>query len=182
MKWCIDMRLGATEKEKGEVALPRAVRLARRYNFSEDETLLYNYLLVDQLSLHSEFTKMSQEYSIGRVDLISLRKILDLPLLETLDFVNSEREHMSQSGILQTSQRRKDVISRNLQFDTEAFKSLIGDTLTHSEFLKVESMPLGEILAEEPGSKHFNKDLIKPAGTYIYVSILEKCPHRFNAG
>ena len=167
MKRCIDMRLEATEKEKGEVALPRAVRLARRYKLSENESLLFNYVLVDQVGLYLELTARRGGFGGfggGMGDLTSTCGTLDLPLLEMLDFLSSEREHM-QHGLFPDINQTY-MLSNAIRFDGEILKGLVGGKLSSSEFLKVESTPLGDILAEEPGSEHFNKDLMEPPGMY----------------
>ena len=51
MRRCISQRLEVTEATKGEVSLPRVVRLARRYKFSDCETSVLYFTVVDQAGL-----------------------------------------------------------------------------------------------------------------------------------
>ena len=51
MRRCISQRLEVTEATEGEVGLPRVVRLARRYKFSECETSVLYFTVVDQAGL-----------------------------------------------------------------------------------------------------------------------------------
>ena len=167
MKRCIDMRLEVTEKEKGEVALPRAVRLARKYKLSENETMLFNYVLVDQVGLYLENVQKGRFGAFGGMgaDLASTCNTLDLSLLEMLDFLSSERQHM-QHGLFPDINQTY-ILSNGIRFDSEIMKALVGGKLSSSDFLKVENTPLGDILAEEPGSEHYTKGLLEPMGTFV---------------
>ena len=161
------MRLEVTEKEKGEVTLPRAVRLARKYKLSENEMMLFNYVLVDQVGLYLENVQKRTFGSFGGMggDLASTCNTLDLSLLEMLGFLSSERQHM-QHGLFPDINQTY-ILSNAIRFDSEIMKALVGGKLSSSDFLKVENTPLGDILAEEPGSEHYTKGLLEPMGTCV---------------
>ena len=48
MKWTIDCRLKATEEERGELALPRIIRLCRKFKFTENESRIAIHAIVLQ--------------------------------------------------------------------------------------------------------------------------------------
>ena len=51
MHRCVSQRLEVTEATKGELGLPRVVRLARRYKFSKSETSILYFTVVDQAGM-----------------------------------------------------------------------------------------------------------------------------------
>jgi SpoVK/Ycf46/Vps4 family AAA+-type ATPase len=164
MKQCIDRRLEVTEKEKGEVALPRAVRLARRYKFSENETMLLYYVVADHYGVYAEFQKhdISFDRFYRGADIVTISKVMKLPLHELLSFLSPEREHMQHSIFPDLNQVY--LLTSGLHLDAEVVKALFGSKLTTSEFLKVENTPLGDVLAEEAGNEYGTKGLLEPSG------------------
>ena len=172
MKRCIDMRLEVTEKEKGEMALPRVVRLARKYKFSTNETMSFYYVLVDMYGLCHETSKerrmLRTHYGLQNMseDLSWVCSVINMPVHEMLDFLSSERQHM-QHGLFPDINLHYGV-QNALRLDGETMKVLSGGRLSSSEYLKVENTPLGEILSEEPGSEHYTKALLEPTGECLH--------------
>ena len=172
MKRCIDMRLEVTEKEKGEMALPRAVRLVRKYKLSENETMCFYYVLAEMYGLQHEIPKDRKKFfpdygmqnALG--DLSWVCSIINMPVHEMLDFLSSERQHM-QHGLFPDINLNYGL-SNALRLDGETMKVLSGGKLSSSEYLKVENTPLGEILSEEPGSEHYTKALLEPTGECLH--------------
>ena len=168
MKRCIDMRLEVTEKEKGEVALPRAVRLARKYKLSENEAKLFYYVLVDLAGLYLDLKPQQHLLYGGRaLELTATCKVLDLSLLEVMEFFTSERKHM-EDGIFPDINQTY-ILTSSIRLESEVGKALLGGKLSSSEYLKVDNTPLGDILAEEPGSEHYTKGLLEPAGECVHT-------------
>lgn len=67
MKVLIDARLAATEKELGEIYLPRIIRLCRKLKLSEMDTEIAIYSLVVQsggvkFDLHSKWNVICSSY------------------------------------------------------------------------------------------------------------------------
>ena len=147
MKLVIDARLATTEKELGECCLPRIVRLCRKFNFSKIETEIAIYILVFQSGY-----ERGGRYGNG-VQPLTCCQMLDIPLKETLEFLNKDRPHMEQ-GFFPDVQDSY-IMAGAITYDTDFCKALMGSQLKSHEFLKIEQTKLADVIAEEPGNEHY---------------------------
>lgn len=137
-----------TEEKNGEVRLPRAVRLCRKYKFSANETEIMLFTLTTQAGIERE-----DRYGGYGIDPISLCSFLDIPLQQILDFLDPERLHMQQ-GFFPDVQHSY-ILQSTLSYDTDVCKALMGADLKQNDFLKIEQTYLADIIAQEPEYQHF---------------------------
>jgi len=149
MKAVIDARLAASEKELGELYLPRIVRLSRKFKFSEVDTTIAIYALVIQSGYDHD----------GRfgyvIDCLTCCQNLDIPLRNILEFLDKDRLHMEQ-GFFPDVQDSY-ILSCSISYDTDFCKALMGSQLKSQEFLKIEQTKLADVIAEEPGNEHYRQ-------------------------
>ena len=79
--------------------------------------------------------------------------MLDIPLKETLEFLNKDRAHMEQ-GFFPDVQDSY-IMAGAITYDTDFCKALMGSQLKSHEFLKIEQTKLADVIAEEPGNEHY---------------------------
>ena len=148
------MRLKLTEEKHGEIRLPRAVRLCRKYDFSANEMEITLFTLTMQAGIERE-----DRFGGYGIDPISLCSFLDIPLQEVLDFLDQDRLHMQQ-GFFPDVQHSY-ILSSNLSYDTDVCKALMGADLKQNDFLKIEQTYLADIVAQEPEYQHFREQAEK---------------------
>ena len=144
MKLVIESKLLATEKQLGEIYLPRITRLCRKFKFNENETKIATFCLVTQ-SGYGE--------NNGMLNPVICCKILNIPLKEMLEFLDKDRLHMEQgffSEILDSY-----ILSSGITYDNDFCKALMGTHLKSQEFLKIEQTKLADVIAEEPGNDKY---------------------------
>ena len=156
MKTIWDTKLKVTEEAKGEKGLPRVIKLARRYKFSDKETLVLVYVFTCQAAdQQSSITWRSSPFggggglSFGQ-DTISMCKACDIKISEMLEFLNADREHMQQ-GIFPDVQQSF-LLRSAITLDECSCRALLGVALKGNERLKIDQTRLAEILAEEEGA------------------------------
>ena len=142
-----------TEEKHGEIRLPRAVRLCRKYEFSQNETDMILLTVAMQAGFEQEdgYCCSDNEYNA-----LSLCSFLDLPLHEVLDFLDQDRLHMQQG--LFPSVERDYILSSGLRYETEVCRVLMGASLKQNDFLMIEQTYLADIVAQEPEYQHFCGD------------------------
>ena len=148
MRKVVNMRLKVTEERNGAVALPRIVRLCRRFDFTPNETSIAVCTLVSQSDYESDG-------GYG-VDVLTMCQFLEIPLQEMLDFLGQERLHMAQ-GFFPEIQPGY-IFSCSLAYDVDFCKALMGSQLKDNEFLKLEQTYLADVIAEEPGNEHYRDE------------------------
>ena len=149
MKSVIDARLAATEKELGEVYLPRIVRLCRKFKFSEVDSKIAIYALVIQSGC-----EMEVRMGYGN-NCLTCCQDLDIPFRELLDFLDKDRLHMEQ-GFFPDVQDNC-ILSCAIDYDADFHRALMGSQLKSQEFLKIEQTKLADVIAEEPGNEHYRQ-------------------------
>ena len=149
MKAVIDARLDATEKELGELYLPRIIRLCRKFKFSEVDSKIAIYALVIQSGYDHE-----GRFGYG-IDCLTCCQNLDIPLRDILEFLDKDRLHMEQ-GFFPDVQDSY-ILSCAITYDTDFCKALMGSQLKSQEFLKIEQTKLADVIAEEPGNEHYRQ-------------------------
>ncbi len=147
MKLVVDARLAATEKDLGELYLPRIVRLCKKFNFSEVDTKIAIYALVNQSGYDAD-----GRFGYG-IDCLNVCQMLDITLREMLEFLDKDRPHMEQ-GFFPDVQDSY-ILSSTINYDTDFCKALMGSQLKSQEFLKIEQTKLADVIAEEPGNEHY---------------------------
>ena len=95
MEQAIKTRLSATEKEKGRVYLPRVVRVAQQFKLTEVETEILYYSLIEQCWSLGVSSELGLRTNFGN-DVTYICGLLDVSIIDMLDFLNSERIHMQQ--------------------------------------------------------------------------------------
>ncbi|KAL5457433.1 hypothetical protein EMCRGX_G034692 [Ephydatia muelleri] len=132
------------------------LKLARRYKFSDKETLVLVYVFTCQAAdQQSSITWRSSPFggggglSFGQ-DTISMCKACDIKISEMLEFLNADREHMQQ-GIFPDVQQSF-LLRSAITLDECSCRALLGVALKGNERLKIDQTRLAEILAEEEGA------------------------------
>ena len=148
MRKVVNMRLKVTEERNGAVALPRIVRLCRRFDFTPNETSIAVCALVSQSGYESDG-------GYG-VDVLTMCQFLEIPLQEMLDFLGQERLHMAQGFFPEIEPGY--IFSCSLAYDVDFCKALMGSQLKDNEFLKLEQTYLADVIAEEPGNEHYRDE------------------------
>lgn len=151
MKWIIDCRLRVTEEEKGELALPRIIRLCRKFKFTDNESRIAIFSLVAQSGYDRE-----NRFGYGGADVISTCQFLEIPLQDMLDFLDPDRSHMQQGFFPEVQPSY--IFSCTVNYDPDYCKALMGSQLRSSEFLKLEQTLLADVIAEEPGNEHYRDE------------------------
>jgi len=152
----MELRLKATEEKYGEVRLPRAVRLCRKCNFSNNEMMIILYVLTFQNTEEERERYFLYGDSHG-VKVLYMCTVLDIPLLEIFDFLNPDRLHMQQ-GLFPNVQQN-DILSSSLELDYDVYLALIGVDLKQKDFLKIDQTCLADVIFEEPEYKHFRQQV-----------------------
>eukprot|EP00731_Ephydatia_muelleri_P032086 Em0023g593a len=154
LKTIWDTKLKVTEEAKGEKGLPKVIKLARRYKFSDKETLVLVYVFTCQAAdQQSSITWRSSPYGGGLTfpqDTISMCKVCDMKISEMLEFLDSDRTHMQQ-GIFPDVQQGY-VLRSTITLDECSCRALLGAKLNSNERLKLDQTCLAEVLAEEDGA------------------------------
>lgn len=141
-----------TEEKHGEIRLPRAVRLCRKYKFSTNETEITLFILTMQAGIEGE-----KRYGYFGIDPVSLCSFLDVPLQEVLDFLDQGRLHMQQGFFPDIDLLH--ILSSELNYDAHICKILMGADLKQNDFLKIEQTYLADIVAQEPEYQHFREQV-----------------------
>ena len=101
-----------TEEKHGEIRLPRAVCLCRKYQFSQNETEITLLTVAMQAGFEQEdgYCCSNNEH-----DAVSVCSFLDIPLHGILNFLDQERLHMQQG--LFPDVERDYILSSGLRYD-----------------------------------------------------------------
>lgn len=149
-------RLEATEKVHGAVSLPRVIRLARRYKMSPVESEVLVYCLVCNVARHRRPSfRFDDGSGMGYLasDTLQVCRSCDIGIVELMDFLSMEREHM-QHGLFPDIQASFTLHS-SLTYEETVCKMLVGCSPKNSEFLRLEQTCLADVLAEEPGGEKY---------------------------
>ena len=87
LKMIINLQLKMTEEKHGEIRLPRAVYLCRKYEFSQNEADVVLLTVTMQAGFEQGDKYCSSD---NKYDVVSLCSFLDLPLHEVLDFLDQD--------------------------------------------------------------------------------------------
>ena len=147
MKFVIDSRLAATEKKFGETSLPRVIRTGKKLDWTENETTLAVYALVEQCGYDRK------DLYGGATDAIAASLFLGIPLKEVLGFLSEDRTHMNQGFFPEVLPGY--ILNSSITYDLDFCKVLVGAQLKSEEFLKIEQTVLADVIVEEPGNEHY---------------------------
>ena len=150
MKLVIESKLLATEKQLGEIYLPRITRLCRKFKFNENETKIATFCLVTQSGYGENH---SGRFDYGMVNPVTCCKVLNIPLKEMLEFLDKDRLHMEQ-GFFPDIQDSY-ILASGITYDNDFCMALMGTHLKSQEFLKIEQTKLADVIAEEPGNDKY---------------------------
>ena len=158
------MKLRATEEARGEDGLPRIIRLNRRLKLSEKEGLAMVYILSCQIGdmdrTRGLFRGAFGGTGSGTLDVC---RMCDMKISEIVDFLGQDRIHMQQGMFPDVQQSY--LLHSALSFDEVSIKALVGAPLTSSEFLKLETTHLADVIAEERGNEHFREGAMATSPT-----------------
>lgn len=150
MKQVIESRLQITEEQLSTNALPRIIRLCKKFKFTDNESKIATYALVSQSGYDRE-----GRFAYG-TDAVSACQFLQIPLQEMLEFLDQDRLHMQQGFFPEVQSSY--VLSCSISYDSDFCKALMGSQLKANEFLKLEQTYLADVIAEEPGNEHYRDE------------------------
>ena len=151
----LERKIATTEAKLGEIGLPRVIRLARKYKFTDAEERVLVYSVMTSVSKYSvQSSRFAQDYSRYLLnDPLNVCKACDISLSTLLEFLSSEREHMKH-GLFSEVQHSY-ILHSVLTCEEIVVKAIIGCRLLNAEFLRLEQTCLADVVAEEPGGERY---------------------------
>ncbi|KAI6657958.1 hypothetical protein LOD99_15675 [Oopsacas minuta] len=149
-------KLNKTEEEMGEKALPRVIKLNRKYNLSDKESLAL--IFTTCIAVCQEGTPNNWAMGRNLLDYLqpyqsALCKACDMTTTDFLHFLDQDRP-IIQQGIFPEIQTNY-TLNCTLNMDEVVLKGIIGAHLRTSEFMKLEQTSLAEIIAVEEGNEQY---------------------------
>ena len=159
-----ELKLKVTEEMLGSEGLPRIIRLARRLELSEKETILIVYIFTSQM--HVLYTIGKESFS-ARSSAVwnstsELCRVCEFSISEISDFFRNDRVHMQQG--LFPEVKHAHILNTAVRFDDVPLRALMGLPLTSSEFLRIEQTHLADVIVEESGNEHYRQGVQQPKG------------------
>ena len=123
-------------------------------NTAESEVLVYCLVCSVARNRRPSF-RLDDGSGMGYLanDTLQVCRSCDIGLVELMDFLSMEREHM-QHGLFPDIQTNYTLHS-NLTYEETVCKMLVGCNPKNSEFLRLEQTCLADVLAEEPGGDKY---------------------------
>lgn len=135
-------RLEATEKAGKR--LPRVFRLAKMYNFTEQETELFQVLAVMQgCQSNAVRCQMLEEDSTRKMS--SCQRLASISEIDVVEFYDDEREHVKEGTLVVDEEN----YSTALSLSNICVRVLLGRHLSSNQVLKLSQTALEELLKEE---------------------------------
>ena len=155
----IESRLGATEEKHGYCCLPRIIRMCRKFSLSQNEARMAIYCLICQFSKQHKAKHVEIDHSYFSLEehrsdnSIPISQYLDVPIMEVLNFLRKERQHM-QKELFNIFKEDDIGFKFKITYDKDYSRILMGSKVTRNEFLKLNQNFLADIVSEEPGNEH----------------------------